>query len=43
MQHYKKEWERYYLRRIIDTSQDYYYRYIKQRRQVAQLKKEWRL
>jgi len=43
MQHHKKEWERYYLRRITGISQDYYYRYIKQRKRVAQLNKEWRL
>jgi len=29
MQHYKKEWERYYLRRIMDISQERYYCYVK--------------
>jgi len=43
MQYYKKEWERYYLRRITDISQEYHYHYVKQKRQVAQLSKEWRL
>jgi len=40
MQHYKKEWGHYHLRRITDTSQEYYYRHIKQKRRVAQLNKE---
>jgi len=29
MQHYKKEWVRYYLRQIMDISQEYRYRYVK--------------
>jgi len=35
MQHHKKEWGHYYLRRITGTSQEYYYRYIKQKGQVV--------
>jgi len=42
MQHYKKEWGYYHLRQIMDISQEHRYHYIKQKRRVAQLNKEWR-